>query len=101
LRRAIRWGLPIGNNLSLATGANSYFQISRAPLKNSAATVAGPLVARGTLNVTNLGGTTLAKGDSFIWFSAGQLSGCWNRELPVFVAVLSGFVLEPEGKSRI
>ncbi len=71
--------LTISNNLTMSAGATSYFQISHAPLTNNSAIVVGTLTEGGTLNVTNAGGTTLAKGDSFTLFNAGHYAGNFAR----------------------
>ncbi len=67
--------LIISNNLTLAAGSTSYFQVQHAPPANSAAIVSGTLARGGTLYVTNSGGVALAEGDSFKLFGAGAYAG--------------------------
>jgi uncharacterized delta-60 repeat protein len=70
------WGtLTISNNLSLAAGATSWFQIQHSPHTNNSALISGSLTEGGTLNVTNTGGAVLALGDSFTLFNAGSYNG--------------------------
>jgi autotransporter-associated beta strand protein len=65
--------LTISNNLTLL-GGTAFFQVRHSPLTNNTATVLGTLAEGGILNVTNTGGT-LARGDSFILFNAGDYTG--------------------------
>jgi autotransporter-associated beta strand protein len=75
--------LTISNNLTLAAGSTTFMQLQHLPLTNDAVAVSGTLTAGGLLNVTNTGATTLASGDSFQLFKAGNYSGAFaNLVLP-------------------
>jgi len=67
--------LTISNNLTLAAGSTTYFQIKASPLTNNGVKVGGLLTAGGTLNVTNIGAAPPAAGASFKLFTAGGYSG--------------------------
>jgi autotransporter-associated beta strand protein len=69
--------LTISNNLTLATGAMSYFKIQRSPPANNSARIAGTLTVGGTLVVTNTGAAAFSIGDSFILFNAGSYAGAF------------------------
>jgi autotransporter-associated beta strand protein len=70
--------LTISNNLTLAGGSTTFMQIEHSPLTNNAVNVSGTLSQAGTLNVTNVGGTAFAAGDSFKLFNAAGYSGSFS-----------------------
>jgi autotransporter-associated beta strand protein len=70
--------LTISNNLTLAGGSTTFIQVQHSPLTNNAAKITGTLFEGGTLNVTNVGGTQLALGDTFKLFNAGAYSGAFS-----------------------
>jgi rhamnogalacturonan endolyase len=75
--------LTVSNNLTLATGSTTFMQIQHSPLTNDAVKVTGTLAEGGTLNVTNIGASALAAGDSFVLFNATGRSGAFaNVILP-------------------
>ena len=76
--------LTINNNLTLGAGSTAFLPVQPAQLTNSAVSLSGTLTEGGTLNVTNLGGTAFAAGDSFQLFSAAGYAGSF-----------AGFVLPP------
>ena len=65
--------LTFNHALALAAGSTNLFEISHSPLTNDSVAVAGALTGGGTLVVTSLSGT-LAAGDSFKLFNAGNYS---------------------------
>jgi autotransporter-associated beta strand protein len=67
--------LTFSNALTLAAGCTNIFEITKSPLTNDVAKVFGALTNGGTLNVTNIGVTALAAGDSFKLFNATSYSG--------------------------
>jgi autotransporter-associated beta strand protein len=82
--------LTFGNALTLAPGSASFFEISKSPLTNDVAKVAGALTCGGRLIVTNISGLALAIGDSFKLFNAGSYSGAFaNVQLPPLPAGLA------------
>ena len=76
--------LTISNNVTLAAGSTTFAQVEHSPLTNNAVKVSGTLFEGGTLNVTNIGASTLTNGDSFKLFNAANYSGSF-----------AGFVLPP------
>ena len=74
----------MSNNLTLAAGSTTFVQVQHSPLANDAVNVFGTLFEGGTLNVTNMGGASLANGDAFQLFHAAGYSGSF-----------AGFVLPP------
>ncbi len=75
--------LTFSNALTLAAGSTNLFEISHTPLTNDAAKIFGALANGGTLIVTNIGGTSIAAGDSFKLFNAASYSGTFaNVKLP-------------------
>lgn len=67
--------LTFGDSLTLAAGSSSMFAITKLPLTNDVAKVAGALTNGGTLIVTNIGAVPLVAGDSFKLFDAGSYNG--------------------------
>jgi autotransporter-associated beta strand protein len=63
--------LTMSNNFTLAGGSTTFIQVQHLPLTNNAVKITGTLFEGGTLNVTNVGGTQLALGDTFKLFNAG------------------------------
>jgi autotransporter-associated beta strand protein len=81
--------LTFSNSLMLNSGCTNYFEISKSPFTNDVAKVLGALTCGGTLNVTNIGATALAAGNSFKLFNAGSYSGSFaNVVLPSLPAGL-------------
>lgn len=75
--------LTFSNSLTLASGSTNIFEISHSPLTYDSAIVFGALTNGGTLIVTNIGGTSLAAGDSCQLFNAGSYNGAFaNVILP-------------------
>ena len=70
--------LTISNNLSLASGSITYFQVQHSPLTNSALKVSGTFTADGTLTVTNNGLASFTAGDSFRLISATAYVGAFS-----------------------
>jgi autotransporter-associated beta strand protein len=69
--------LTVSNNLTLATGSTMIIQVQHLPLTNDAVKVTGTLAEGGTLNITNIGTSALAAGDSFLLFNAAGYSGAF------------------------
>ncbi len=67
--------LTISNDLILAEGSTSLFQVQHSPMTNSAVNLSGTLSAAGTLVVTNSGVAALTNGDSFKLFAAASYDG--------------------------
>ena len=81
--------LTFSNSLALAAGCTNLFEISKAPLTNDVVKISGALTNGGTLIVTNIGGPTLAVGDSFKLFNAAGYIGAFaNLILPPLPAGL-------------
>jgi hypothetical protein len=75
--------LTFTNNLILAAGSSSFFEISKSPTTNDVAKVSGLLTCGGTLIVTNISGPAPVAGDSFKLFTAGSYGGAFDRvQLP-------------------
>ena len=53
--------LTFSNELTLSTGCTDYFEVSNAPLANNVASVFDTLACGGTLIITNIGATALAR----------------------------------------
>ncbi len=71
--------LTFSNSLTLASGSTNIFEISNAPLTNSAAKIFGALSNGGTLIVTNIGAAALANGNSFKLFNAATYNGAFSN----------------------
>jgi autotransporter-associated beta strand protein len=82
--------LTVSNNLTLSAGSTNFMQVQHSPLTNNSVKVTGILTEGGTLNVTNLGGTALAAGDTFTLFNAASYNGAFANvilpSLPVGLA---------------
>jgi autotransporter-associated beta strand protein len=82
--------LTVSNNLTLAGGSTTFMQVQHSPLANDAVKVTGTLAEGGTLNITNIGTSALAAGDSFLLFNAASYSGAFANvilpSLPVGLA---------------
>jgi len=75
--------LTVSNNLTFAAGSTTFMQVQHSPLTNDAVKVTGTLAEGGMLNITNIGASALAAGDSFVLFNAAGYSGAFaNLILP-------------------
>jgi len=82
--------LTIGNNLTLAAGSSTFFQVQHSLLTNNVVNVTGTLTEGGVLNVTNVGLMPLAAGDVFKLFNAATTSGLFTSiNLPPLPAGLA------------
>jgi len=78
--------LTFSGNLTLNGGSATVFEVSKAPLTNDVAQVAGNVVYNGTLVITNLSPNALAAGDSFKLFNAASYGGAFTNILPAMPA---------------
>jgi autotransporter-associated beta strand protein len=67
--------LTFSNNLTLAAGSSTTFEITRPPVDNDRLDVLGSLSLGGVLIVTNVSGNALVAGDSFQLFTAPLVTG--------------------------
>ena len=82
--------LTFSNSLALAAGCTNIFEISKSPLTNDVARIAGALTNGGTLLVTNISATALAAGDSFRLLIAANYIGAFGKViLPALPAGLA------------
>jgi autotransporter-associated beta strand protein len=70
--------LTFSNALTLSAGSLTTLEISHAALAHDQLNVQGNLLRGGTLVVTNLGGNSLAAGDSFPLLNTPSLTGSFN-----------------------
>ena len=70
--------LTISNDLSLASGSTTYFQVQHSPLTNSALRVFGTLTQGGTLTVSNSDVAAFTAGDSFKLVTATGFNGAFS-----------------------
>jgi autotransporter-associated beta strand protein len=75
--------LTFNNNVTLNGGSTAVFEVSKSPVTNDFAQVAGTLVLNGTIFITNVGTTPYASGDSFKLFNAAGYSGAFTNIQPV------------------
>jgi len=75
------------NNLTLGGGSTTFMELSKSPVTNDVAQVAGTLVYGGTLRLTNVSSGSFAAGDSFKLFSAVSFSGAFTNLVPAIPAV--------------
>lgn len=81
--------LIFSNDLVLSASGTNFIEISKAPFTNDVIRVLGTLTNRGTVVVTKLDATPLARGDAFRLFSAANYSGSFNAlTLPALPAGL-------------
>jgi len=70
--------LTLNNNLTMAAGSTTCFQVQHAPLTNDTIQVGGLLTEGGTLVVSNSGVAAFTSGDSFQLFNASGFSGAFT-----------------------
>jgi autotransporter-associated beta strand protein len=75
--------LTVGNNLTLAAGSATLFQVQHSPLANSGVIVSGSLFEGGSLFVNSA--SQLAQGDTFNLFTSGSFNNAFTN---VVLAVL-------------
>ena len=68
----------ISNNLTLGAGSTTFVQVQHSPLTNDTVKVSGTLTEGGTLNISLIGGASLASGDNFKLFNAGNYAGTFS-----------------------
>lgn len=82
--------LSFSNNLSIAASGSALIEISKSPFINDLVKVQTTLTYGGMLIVTNVGGGTLANGDSFKIFDAATYAGSFSSyTLPPLTGGLS------------
>jgi len=71
--------LRFSGNLTLQPGSTSFFELTKVPLTNDMAVVAGTVTYAGTLDVENISPDLLIAGNSFRLFQAASYSGSFTN----------------------
>ena len=74
--------LSFGNSITFGTVSNTMIEAKKLPAANDVISSGGTITYNGTLNITNIGTTAFADGDSIVIFKGAKYAGAFKAIVP-------------------